>query len=79
MAVSRIDFGDDFIWGISTAAYQVEGAHNIDGKGPSIWDNFLGSFNNFIFPITGFRYHGAGSFRKEQAGSIARGLIFTIA
>ncbi|HLT86861.1 MAG TPA: GH1 family beta-glucosidase [Sphingobacterium sp.] len=34
-------FGDDFIWGISTAAYQIEGAHNKDGKGPSIWDVFV--------------------------------------
>lgn len=33
-------FGDDFSWGISTAAYQIEGAHNHDGKGPSIWDTF---------------------------------------
>lgn len=34
-------FGDDFIWGVSTAAYQIEGAHNKDGKEPSIWDVFV--------------------------------------
>jgi beta-glucosidase len=33
-------FGDDFIWGVSTAAPQIEGAHATDGKGASIWDVF---------------------------------------
>ncbi|HEY9880805.1 MAG TPA: glycoside hydrolase family 1 protein [Leptolyngbyaceae cyanobacterium] len=31
-------FPTDFLWGASTAAYQVEGAAQQDGKGPSIWD-----------------------------------------
>jgi beta-glucosidase len=41
MLFTKNDFGDDFKWGVSTAAYQIEGAHNIDGKGLSIWDNFV--------------------------------------
>jgi len=34
------DFGKDFTWGVSTAAYQIEGAHNLHNKGVSIWDQF---------------------------------------
>ncbi|EPC3235998.1 family 1 glycosylhydrolase, partial [Listeria monocytogenes] len=34
-------FPKDFLWGSASAAYQVEGAWDEDGKGPSVWDEFV--------------------------------------
>lgn len=33
-------FPRDFAWGAASSAYQVEGAVETDGRGPSIWDEF---------------------------------------
>jgi beta-glucosidase len=37
---TEASFPADFVWGASTASYQIEGAVNADGRGKSIWDIF---------------------------------------
>ncbi|HYI61218.1 MAG TPA: GH1 family beta-glucosidase [Acidimicrobiales bacterium] len=55
-ALRREDFGEDFTWGVAHAAYQVEGAWDADGKGPSIWDTFT---------------HGGGRVSDRTTGDVA--------
>ena len=38
MTLRRADFGEDFTWGVASAAFQIEGAWDVDGKRPSVWD-----------------------------------------
>ena len=37
---TRSGFRADFLWGTATAAYQIEGSPDADGKSRSIWDTF---------------------------------------
>ncbi len=55
-ATSRRRFPDDFLWGVATAAYQVEGGAGQGGRGPSIWDTFS---------------HTPGKVRRGDTGDIA--------
>uniref|UniRef100_A0AAY4DJU0 beta-glucosidase n=1 Tax=Denticeps clupeoides TaxID=299321 RepID=A0AAY4DJU0_9TELE len=41
-------FPDNFLWGVSSSAYQVEGGWNADGKGPSTWDTFSQKPGNIL-------------------------------
>ena len=42
------DFGESFVWGVSSSALQTEGAFNNDGKGLSIWDEFSKKKNKIL-------------------------------
>jgi beta-glucosidase len=46
-------FPDDFVWGASTSAYQIEGSPLADGAGPSIWHRFSHTPGNTALGQTG--------------------------
>ena len=51
-----LEFPEGFVWGASTAAYQVEGASTTEGKGLSVWDTFC---------------HVPGNIRGGDTGDVA--------
>lgn len=51
--IAAARFPEGFIWGMASAAYQVEGAWNADGKGESNWDHFSHSIGKIKGGATG--------------------------
>ena len=50
-------FPEEFLWGGSTSAYQVEGAWNVDGKGPSVIDMMNHSEGTAGFTVASDHYN----------------------
>ncbi|XP_050257713.1 beta-glucosidase 24-like [Quercus robur] len=42
--IKKADFPNDFVFGVATAAAQIEGSAKEGGRGPSIWDEFAKDF-----------------------------------
>ena len=53
MAENSIVFPQDFVWGAATAAYQIEGAWDEDGRGESVWDRYAHTPGRVLHGHTG--------------------------
>ena len=51
MQFTRSDFPEDFLFGVATSAYQIEG-HAHGGAGPTHWDSFAATPGNVSVPRT---------------------------
>ena len=74
MAENKMKFPKGFLFGTATAAYQVEGAWNEDGKGESVWDRYVHGGNQCVYKdqtadVTIDHYH-----RYEEDFDILKGL-----
>nr|AEQ38581.1 beta-galactosidase [uncultured Meiothermus sp.] len=76
---SKDVFGPGGLWGVASAAYQIEGAVNEDGRSPSIWDTFSHTPGNLKTGENGdvacdfyHRYHDDIAFIREMNMQVHR-------
>jgi beta-glucosidase len=54
-------FPKEFVWGAAAASYQIEGATQVDGRGPSVWDMYCrkpgGVWNGHTGDVACDHYH----------------------
>lgn len=76
-------FKKDFIWGASTAAYQIEGAAGEDGRKDSVWDVFCRTQGNVLHGDSGTvacdHYHRFREDVKHMAALGIKAYRFSIA
>lgn len=67
-----MSFKKDFKWGTGTAAYQIEGAFDKDGKGISVWDTFVHENIEATIKVNnGGGYDSSGRILNGDTGDIA--------
>uniref|UniRef100_A0A6E8VE25 Beta-glucosidase lactase phlorizinhydrolase n=3 Tax=Anopheles coluzzii TaxID=1518534 RepID=A0A6E8VE25_ANOCL len=70
----ELKFPANFLFGAATAAYQIEGAWNVDGKGPSVWDTLTHAHPELVVDgATGDR--AADSYRLYRSDVEALGKV----
>ena len=83
MRFAPAPFPKGFIWGTATSSYQIEGAINEDGRGPSIWDTFSHTAGKIADHSTADRANDHFHRYKEDVGLIkelgAKAYRFSIA
>ncbi|KAF3450133.1 hypothetical protein FNV43_RR06213 [Rhamnella rubrinervis] len=65
---NRTLFPPDFIFGAGSAAYQIEGAAYIDGKGPSNWDHYTKNHPGIMPFVTIFHWDVPQALEEEYGG-----------
>ena len=61
-------FREDFVWGVASSAYQVEGTDAADGRGACVWDMFAADGSASCAYVLPFKVDGrAGDFYDEWA------------